>query len=168
VGSKRPPRLRDFDYCGIHTYFLTICTFDRRRLFESTDCVTQVTAHLLRTAADYEFVIVAYCFMPDHLHALVEATALDSDFRKFTSMFKQRSAYQYRCAGSGQLWQEGYYERVLRSDEAHLPIAAYIVANPVRANLCEDLREYPFIGSERYTREELIEAVQENATASRP
>src|SRR5438093_4083411 len=168
MGSKRPPRLRDFDYRGIHAYSLTICAFDRQRVFESNECVQQTLAHLLRTAADYRFVIVAYCFMPDHVHALVEATALDSDFLKFTSMFKQRSAYAYRSAGSGWLWQEGYYDRVLRSDEAHLSVAAYIVANPLRANLCKDLREYPFFGSERHTREELIEAVQENASILRP
>jgi putative transposase len=123
---------------------------------------------LLPTAADYRFVIVAYCFMPDHLHALVDATALDSDFRKFTSMFKQRSAYAYCNGDSGRLWQEGYYDRVLRNDEAHLSVAAYIVANPLRANLCKDLREYRFFGSERYTHDELIEAVQENASMSRP
>jgi REP element-mobilizing transposase RayT len=106
--------------------------------------------------------------MPDHLHALVDATALDSDFRKFTSMFKQRSAYAYCNSDSARLWQEGYYDRVLCNDEAHLSVAAYIVANPLRANLCKDLREYRFFGSERYTRDELIEAVQENASMSRP
>jgi REP element-mobilizing transposase RayT len=168
MGSKRPPRLCDFDYRGIYGYSLTICAFDRRRHFESNECVEETLAHLLRTGADYRFVIVAYCFMPDHLHALVDATAVDSDFRKFTSMFKQRAAYAYRRSDSEPLWQEGYYDRVLRSDEAHLPVAAYIVANPLRANLCKDLREYPFFGSERYTRDELIEAVQANASTPRP
>ena len=160
MGPKRPPRLDGFDYLGLRGYFLTICTADRRKLFESTDRVRDAKAQLLRTAVDYRFAVIAYCFMPDHLHALLEGLATDSDFRKCVSMFKQRSAFCCRRDSGQRLWQEGYYERVLRSGEAYLEVAAYIVANPLRAQLCERLDEYQFIGSDRFTLEQLYEAVQ--------
>jgi REP element-mobilizing transposase RayT len=97
--------------------------------------------------------------MPDHLHALVEGTAEDSDFRRFVSMFKQRSGYSWRRENQSLLWQEGYYEHVLRSDEAYLPIVAYILRNPVRAGLTESPSTYLYLGSDRYSFEQLADAV---------
>jgi REP element-mobilizing transposase RayT len=57
--------------------------------------------------------------MPDHLHLVVEGAADTSDLRRFTKIVKQRAASVFRRSfESPYLWQEGYYERVLRSDEA--------------------------------------------------
>ena len=165
MGIKRPPRVARFDYVGLRAYFLTVCTFERARWFEDDECAKQVVSEFLRTADAYGFATVAYCLMPDHVHALVEATRQDSDFLKFVAMFKQRTAFAYARAGS--LWQEGFFDRILRDGEDLLPIAAYIVANPIRARLCESPAAYPHLGSSRYTLEQLCEAVQ-MGTTSRP
>ena len=103
--------------------------------------------------------------MPDHFHGLCEGTAADCDFMKFTSMFKQRSAFAHKSLTGRNLWQDGYHDRVLRSDEATLDVVAYILENPVRAGLCTDFRQYPFVGSSVYSIEELFEWV---GTSSRP
>jgi hypothetical protein len=105
--------------------------------------------------------------MPDHIHALVEAIAEDSDFRRFAAMFKQRSAFAWRRAGGTLLWQQGYYEHIVRAEHTYLPIAAYILNNPIRAGLCRTLSEYPFLGSDRYTIEELADAVAIDPTGKR-
>jgi hypothetical protein len=54
------------------------------------------------------------------------------------------------------LWQEGYFDRFLRSDEASLDVVRYLVDNPIKAGLCVDVRTYPYLGSSRYTLDELI------------
>jgi putative transposase len=124
MGFRRPPRIDAFDYLGPHAYFLTICTFRRERWFVKPECADAGTRELLRTGLDYGFAILAYCFMPDHLHALVEGTRIDSDFVRLTAMFKQRSAFAHRCNHSSRLWQEGYFDRVIREEETCLGIAA--------------------------------------------
>jgi len=149
----------------MHAYFLTVCVFPRRPAFTSEDRANEIVGELLRTAFDYAFAVIAYCVMPDHAHALVEGLTDDSDFRKFVAMFRQRSGFRFRQRTGESLWQDGYYERVLRADEAILPIAAYTMANPVRAGLCDRIDQYRFAGSDRYTVEELIEAIQ---LAARP
>ena len=166
MSSKRPSRLTDFTYIGIHAYFLTVCVLSRRPAFQQSDRATDVINELLRTAADYGFAVVAYCVMPDHAHALLEGTKQDSDFRKFVSMFRQRSGFHFKQTAGESLWQDGFYEHVLRSDEAYLPIAAYVLANPIRAGLCETIDAYPFSGSDRYTMQQLTESIQ--ALTSRP
>jgi putative transposase len=157
---RRPPRIDRFDYIGPHVYFLTICTFDRSRWFVDPHCANDATVELLRTAAGYGFAVTAYCFMPDHLHTLLEGTRDDSDFVKCAAMFKQRSAFTHARRYGGQLWQHSYFEHVLRRDDDCLAIAAYIVANPFRAGLCNEIAEYPFVGSDRFTIDQLCMAIQ--------
>ncbi len=98
--------------------------------------------------------------MPDHLHVLMEAEDEQADLRRAVAMFKQRSAYAYRTVHRSRLWQEGYFDRVLRDDEQTLDVVAYIVGNPVRAHLCRDLRLSPSIGSSRYSVDQLIDGIQ--------
>ena len=78
--------------------------------------------------------------MPDHLHMLVEGLAPDARFRPMVTFAKQRRAVVAPC----RLWQRGYYERVLRTDEHTLVVSAYILANPVRAGLVSSAHDYPF------------------------
>jgi putative transposase len=151
----RPRRFDNFDYRGFHGYFVTACTFDRVKWFSREEVANDATTHLLRTASDYGFEVMAYCFMPDHLHAIAVGISADADFKRFMAMFKQRSAFAHRK--DGRLWQEGYFEHVIRSEELIQPIAAYILANPLRAGLCENFGDYPFLGSSRYTIEQLAE-----------
>src|SRR5438105_8735972 len=145
----RARRLAGFDYVGPYAYFLTICTFERVCWFADDACAREATAQLLRTSLDYRFETIAYCFMPDHLHALVAGISSDSDFRRFTAMFKQRSAFNHLNCRRGRLWQEGYFERTLREDEKIETVAAYIIGNPLRAGLCDVYGNYPHLGSSR-------------------
>jgi len=156
----RPPRLAGFRYIGLHAYFFTICTFNRHRCFADRGTATITRDHLLRTSADYQFELIAYCLMPDHVHALVEGTTEGADFIRFVSMFKQKSGHSYRQSIGSRLWQESFQEHTLRGDEDVEPIAAYIVGNPIRAGLCEEHRDYPFLGSSRYSLEQLRDAIQ--------
>ena len=91
---------------------------------------------------------------------LVEGLRTDSHLLKFVGMFKQRTAFAHAQSQGGRLWQEGFFDRVLRDEDDLLGIAAYIVANPMRAGLCGRVHDYPHLGSDRYTIDELCEAVQ--------
>jgi putative transposase len=148
---RRPPRLLDDAYIGTVRIFVTMCTIERQRLFVTHDTVYQVRGELLRTGQDYRTEIVAYCFMPDHLHVLFEGLQSDSNVRKCAEMFRQRSGRSFRAVHSRRAWQEGFYDRVLRRDEDTLAVARYIFENPVRARLCSDIRAYPYSGSSRYS-----------------
>jgi putative transposase len=134
-----------------------MCTANRRQAFADETSVSRVAFHLRRTAAEDEFAVIAYCFMPDHLHLLVEGASDTADMRRFAKIFRQRAAHAHSAGGCHRLWQDGYYDRVLRNDEPTAAIVAYLIENPLRAELVADVRAYPFWGSSVYTREELIE-----------
>lgn len=147
----RARRLDGFNYIGRHAYFVTICTFEQVAWFRNDDVARHSTAQLVRTAGEYGFEIVAYCFMPDHLHALVRGVRRDANFRRFASMFKQRSAFEHSKRHSARLWQEGYFERILRSEDDIRGISSYILDNPRRAGLCDQTGKYPHLGSKDTT-----------------
>jgi len=96
VPAGHPFRLPAPEYRGPRRYFLTICTEHRRPLFLDMRIGGASRDVLLNTATRYGFAVVAYCFMPDHLHTLLEGQTAGADFRKFVVMYKQRSAFAFR------------------------------------------------------------------------
>ena len=86
--------------------------------------------------------------MPDHVHLVLEGCHESSDLRRFVKVAKQRVSYVFRTElGIPAVWQEGYYERVLRSEEATDVIVRYVLDNPVRAQLVTRAEDYPFSGA---------------------
>jgi putative transposase len=158
--THRPEHLKAFDYLGLHQYFLTFCTDRRRDLFVAPDAVLLVRTQIERAALEQCFALVAYCFMPDHVHLLVEGQAEDSDCKRFIARAKQYSGFHYRATFGQRLWQRYGYERTLRSDEAASSVARYILENPLRAGLVERVVDFPFLGSNTYTVDQVLEAVQ--------
>jgi putative transposase len=162
VFTGRPEHLKTFEYVGLQRYFLTFCTLNRRPLFLTSDSVDAVRTQFLRAEHDAGFAVLSYCFMPDHVHLLVEGQSDDSDCRRFISRAKQLSGFHYKKQFGEALWQRYGYERALRSDEATLSVARYILENPVRAGLVDRVEDYPFLGSGDYTIPQIVEAVQMN------
>ena len=155
---RRPPRLYDGCYLGARSVFFTMCTFERRSYFLDFRVGARLCEQLLSTATRYDVEVVAYCFMPDHLHLLVEGRREGADIRKWTGAFRRVSGFHFRQEFGPRLWQDGCYDRVLRKEEAMLSVAKYIVLNPVRAGLCADAGAYPLLGSSRFERSELLTA----------
>jgi putative transposase len=156
---SRPPRIEGFTYRGCYQYFLTFCTIERRRVFVDAQIAAVVVEHFLRTSQQWSFALLAYCVMPDHAHLLVEGTSAGSDLRRFAKRLKQGAgqAYAHRCGAP--LWQEGYFDHVLRGDEDARQVARYILDNPVRAGLVRRPLDYPYLGSGVWKLEDLLSGV---------
>lgn len=144
---SRPPRITGFSYRGPYQYFLTFCVRNRRPVFLEPCVARLVINHFLQTANLWRFAVLAYCVMPDHAHLLVEGRDEDSDLRRFAKRLKQGSGQAYSHDVGVPLWQEGYFEHVLRAEEDARNISRYILDNPVRAGLVQHPAEYPFLGS---------------------
>ena len=157
----RRPRLRSFDYLGIYRYFLTFCVHERAPVFTVAETVALVLSQILDAARQHRFAVIAYVFMPDHVHLLVEGRDDSADLKAFASLAKQKSAYAYSQVEKKRLWPPSYYDRVLRSEDATASVIRYILENPIRRGLVVDWKEYPFVGSEEYRLEELAEAVRD-------
>jgi len=74
--TRYPHHLHEFDYRGFYRYFLTFCTRERAPHFTTRAHVELVCAQFQRTCLEEQFAGIAYCFMPDHVHLLVPASAM--------------------------------------------------------------------------------------------
>src|SRR5436190_15961649 len=158
--SHYPEHLRGFHYRGPNRYFLTFCTSERASHFRDASHVALVAAQFRRAAREQAFAVIAYCFMPDHVHLLVAGDRADADLKRFTKSAKQYSGFYFRRTTGQTLWQRYGFERVLRNEEATAAVARYTIANPVRAGIVQSPSAYPFWGSFLYTREALLEFIQ--------
>ena len=158
--TGRPEHLKTFDYLGVYRYFLTFCTYQRHHGFTDAERVDLVRSQILRVSIEQQFALIAYCFMPDHVHLLVEGQTAQADCRRFIARAKQFSAFYYRKAFGERLWQRFGYEHVLRREEETLSVARYILENPVRGGVVQTADAYPFIGSSVHTVTEILEAIQ--------
>jgi REP-associated tyrosine transposase len=153
---SRPRRITGVSYLGHCRYFLTICAKARFAAFLDDAIARSTIDQFLITAREEGFAVLAYCLMPDHIHLLVEGTALESDLRRFVKVSKQQSGFNFARIVGRSLWQDGYFEHVLRRDEDARAIARYIIENPVRAGIVERPTDYRYLGSSVWEIETLL------------
>ena len=144
---QKPRRLKDFSYRGYYRYFVTIRSQSFKHHFVNDEVVAKVIDILKSTAEEEGFLVWAYCFMPDHVHLLVEGENSNADMKHFVVLFKQKTAYWFKSIYGLKLWGTNYYEHVLRNDEATMAVARYIIQNPVRKGMVDDCSNYPYSGS---------------------
>ena len=139
---------------------MTTVTRDRVKAFDLNDFGPFCAAALIDIATSFNFEVTSYTVMPDHSHFLVTAIEQGADFKKMVKTFKQQTGFDWSRRRGRRLWQKGYFERVLRDDDAPLSISRYIIENPVRGGLVGDARDYPLSGSTVYSIEEILSAAQ--------
>jgi putative transposase len=144
--ERKPNRLDLSFYRGIRAYFVTICTKEQQQVFSGTETVEEHLKILSRCCEKEKFSVWAYCFMPDHLHLLLTAKE-NSDLIKLVTAYKRLSGYEYKKTTGKNLWQKSFYDHILRKEENIAELVRYVLENPVRKNIVEDFREYPFSGS---------------------
>jgi REP element-mobilizing transposase RayT len=91
------------------------------------------------------YALIAWCVMPNHVHALAEIHAghrLDRVVHSWKS-YTAHAANQL-LNRSERFWAPEYFDRYMR-DDAHLAATQdYIETNPVKAGLCGDPTEWPY------------------------
>jgi REP element-mobilizing transposase RayT len=144
---RKKIRLPATSYVGLRRYFLTFCCFEQRNCFLQADFNQYFLDKPREQSVGHGFATLAYCLMPDHVHLLVEALEASSNLAPFVKVFKQVTGFEFERRTGERLWQRYYYDHVLRPKDEPDSVAWYIWLNPVRAGLCEESKEHPFLGS---------------------
>ena len=88
---------------------------------------------------------LAWAVMPDHIHMLIELGDKEP-----LSLVVQRIKSLLAVAINQErnkrqpVWQRGYYDHAIRTDEDVLMAARYIANNPIRAGLVAKIGDYPY------------------------
>ena len=141
-------RLAQYDYSDKGTYFLTVCTKNRRCILASVGrddlgAPMEMTAYG-RIVEEYvcaiptaypDVVLEKYAIMPNHIHLLISLADGAAGSPRPTQRIPRIVSALKRLTNSStgeKLWQVSYYDHVVRNDEDFRRIWEYIDTNPVR------------------------------------
>ena len=118
---------------------------DRRRVFAGPADYRAFLRALAQTQLRYPFRLYGYCVMTNHFHLLLEPEPGQSISRVLQSLTVAHTWRHHRQHGTvGHVWQGRFKGPVIQSDEHALTVLRYIEANPLRAGMVVDLRDYPW------------------------
>jgi putative transposase len=143
---KRNRLERDL-YRGPAAFSVSVTTHQQQPVFTDAAEVDRYRKMLEDAARETGFRLLAYCFMPDHLHLLVQGSE-GSNLAQLVKTFKQASSYDYKRRAGRPWWQRSYHDHVLRGSDELQPTIEYILENPIRAGLVDNPGAYPFSGGE--------------------
>ena len=141
-------RLKGYDYSHPGMYFVTICSWHRQPLLE-TPAVRDILRTTWQCLPDRfpTLTVDEFVIMPDHVHGLLWLQSPRKDAQPRTlgriiSAYKSLTTVAWlhlnKTSGvhcSRHLWQERFYDHVIRNDQDLQRIRAYILNNPLKAQL---------------------------------
>ncbi len=150
--TRKPVRLKDYDYASSGVYFVTLCVARREWLLRQissnlvgANCVRPpefpslsdigvlVEREIAGLDAVYSGVRVdKFCIMPDHIHLMLRLSPGRSDkspdLSRIIKQFKGKISKQL----GRSIWQRSFYDRVVRNEEEYREIWQYIDRNPLQ------------------------------------
>ena len=154
---RKALRLKGWDYTANGVYFITFCTQGRLSVLSSIRrgdlygrppltltglgmCVDQAISEVARrTGVRMEHQVI----MPNHVHLLMlldrAARAEGYSVGRIVGAIKSRAVCLARAQGlpAAGLWQRGYHDHIIRTDEEFRRIWTYVDHNPLKWELDE-------------------------------
>ena len=121
-----------------YVYHVTTATLHRRPVFSDFYAARALMRTLMQSDANRFTQTIACVIMPDHMHWLF---TLEQD-KTISSLMRTVKSLSAKKIGS-PIWQKGFYDHAMRSEDNLQDTARYIVANPVRAGLVQKVADYP-------------------------
>lgn len=116
----------------------------RQRVYRDGADGRRFLTELWKAAERHELHVLALCLMPNHYHFVVECLreGLSHALHRANGLYAQAFNLKYRR--SGHLWGDRFALWQLRDEEHLRATCKYVLANPVRAGLCERAGDWPW------------------------
>jgi len=128
-----------------HIYHITTCTHNRQIFFNNWQCARLVINEMKKIDQSNLVESITWVIMPDHLHWLFQLSS-DNTLSTIMKKLKGRSSKNINNVYPqvNFSWQRGFYDHAIRAEEDLVKVSRYIVANPLRAGLVNNIGCYPF------------------------
>ena len=134
--NRKWVRLKEYDYSTDGAYFITICTKDKEHLLSTIIDRGPLEPPEVRLTPIGEIAhsylasipgIDKFVIMPNHIHLIIlkeNGKPISTDIRSFKGLCTKKA--------ERQLWQDYYYDRVIRDEKEYLIKWKYIDDNPAK------------------------------------
>ena len=147
-----PRHLRRLDRIWIPgaVYFITACTQERNPVLASPKAASILRQEWQAAKDCYGWLVGRYVVMPDHVHFFCaeQAGGANRTLSRFMDKWKEWTAKGIVAAAaiSPPVWQRGFFDHVMRSEESYAEKWTYVRENPVRAGVASSWEAWPWQG----------------------
>ncbi len=150
-------------------YFITTTIRNFNPLLNHPKTREIVYASLTFSKDKYQYKLIGYCLMPEHIHLLIQVedkldvSKVMADFKRYTAkqiyhyFEKNNDAYWLSILRAGaykgqkfSVWQETFRSEVIYSDKFLLEKLNYLHNNPVRRGLVKNTIDWPHSSASFY------------------
>jgi putative transposase len=154
--TNKPPRWKE----SYSTYFLTFCTFRRRKILHR-DGIPSFIIEDLKYYSKIIKELIAYTIMPDHIHLLIEVEDVKA-LSKFLQSFKTHSSKKIQeliGKNNSPFWQRGTMDHCIRESSANIDFEnhlTYLFYNSQK-HLGISPKDYPYHNFNEIVKRGLLE-----------
>ena len=137
----RPPREQRPGY-----YHVTTRGNDGASIYLGTDDRHLFLARLDRIVRDLSWSLHGWCLMTNHFHLIIEIPSenLSAGMHRLNSVYAQW--FNERHERTGHLFERRFSAKRVEGDEQLQNTADYVLQNPVKAGLCSNPFDWPWLG----------------------
>ena len=142
--SRKPNRLKCYDYTTAGAYHVTICTKGKASLFMKNGCLTDfgivAEKKIKETAEKYNVVINYYKVMGNHIHMLIENYYIKRSDKEMVNISDIVAYYKSNVSREcnlisgikNEIWQRSFYDHILRGERDYYETIKYIMYNDLK------------------------------------
>ena len=123
------------------TYFFTVTAQDWQPLLTQPCILKALSLAVAHVKAKHPFTMTAYVILPDHLHVLWRLPENDDDFSMRWRLIKHFASRH--VPEHGKIWQNRFWEHLVRDEEDYHRHLDYIHINPVKHGLSVRPEDWP-------------------------
>ena len=129
-------------------YFVTTCTYQRKAILAREE-VAKILIHEWSSARErHGWAIGRYVIMPDHVHFFCAPELSAKTLPIFLGFWKEwtSKAIKRQLGITNSVWQEEFFDHILRSSESYSEKWNYVRNNPVRHGFVANADDWPWQG----------------------
>jgi len=152
---KKYQHAPDHWFIDDHVYFITGATYMKRRLLTSPESKEEFRINLFKYVEKYEYKLLEWVVLENHYHMLVRISNSEK-LPRFINTLHKTSAYHIQRLLEKKIkpfWYQ-YWDLCIRNEKHYFETAMYILYNPVKHNIVDDLNNYPFSSFQNWKDEE--------------
>lgn len=130
-------------------HFITFSCYKRKPLLSAPDAPGIFVETLERVRRWYDFGVLGYVVMPEHVHLLVSEPER-GPLALAIQMLKQLTAHKLKHGTTEPFWHTRYYDYNVRSSKKRVEKLRYLHRNPVVRGLVEKPEEWEWSSFRHY------------------
>jgi putative transposase len=137
------------------TFFFTVVTHQRRKLFYEVNNRVILRTIIMEIKSTYPFNIDAWVLLLEYLHCIWTLPEGDMDFSKRWGLIKAKFTKELKGQLTTPIWQNRFWEHLIRNDQDFQRHMDYIHYNPVKHGLVKSPKDWPSSTFHRYVQQGL-------------